>query len=58
MVKDNIGRVPRNKLWGDGWGWSWFDATDRQKTTYTDDKTDCQSCHVSARASDWTYVQG
>lgn len=28
MVKDNVGRFPENKLWGDGWGWSWFDATD------------------------------
>ncbi len=22
-----VGRFPGNKLWGDGWGWSWFDAT-------------------------------
>jgi hypothetical protein len=33
MVKDNAGRFPGNKLWGDGWGWSWFDATNPQKTT-------------------------
>ena len=26
MAKDNVGRFPGNKLWGDGWGWSWFDA--------------------------------
>ena len=31
MVKDNVGRFPGNKLWGDGWGWSWFDATNPQK---------------------------
>ena len=35
MVKDNVGRFPGNKLWGDGWGWSWFDATNPQKTTST-----------------------
>src|SRR5690242_4926964 len=27
MLKDNVGRFSGNKLWGDGWGWSWFDAT-------------------------------
>ncbi len=31
MVKDSIGRFPDNKLWGDGWGWSWFEATDPGK---------------------------
>ena len=36
MVKDNVGRFSGNKLWGDGWGWSWFDATNPQKTTSTD----------------------
>jgi hypothetical protein len=24
---------PDNKLWGDGWGWSWFDAGNPTKTT-------------------------
>ena len=57
MVKDNVGRFPGNKLWGDGWGWSWFDATNPQKTTSTD-YYDCQSCHVLARQSDWIYTHG
>ncbi|ASK32986.1 cytochrome C (plasmid) [Alcanivorax sp. N3-2A] len=58
MVKDDIGRFPENKLWGDGWGWAWFDATTPQKTTSTDYKTDCRSCHVPAQASDWIYTRG
>jgi hypothetical protein len=58
MVKDRAGRFPENKLWGDGWGWSWFDATNPQKTTSTDYKTDCQSCHEPARKSDWVYTRG
>jgi hypothetical protein len=58
MVKDNVGRFPGNKLWGDGWGWAWFEATDPQKTTSTDYTTDCQSCHLPARASDWIYTRG
>ncbi|MPW23358.1 cytochrome C [Paraburkholderia sp. CNPSo 3157] len=58
MVKDDVGRFPENKLWGDGWGWSWFDATDPKKTTSTDYKKDCQSCHIPAQASDWIYTTG
>lgn len=58
MVKDAKGRYPGNKLWGDGWGWSWFDAGDPAKTTSTDYKFNCQSCHVPARDSDWVYVGG
>jgi len=58
MVKDRANRHPGNPLWGDGWGWSWFDATDPSKTTSTNYKVDCQSCHVPAQASDWIYVDG
>ena len=58
MVKDSVGRFPGNKLWGDGWGWSWFDAANPQKTTSTDYTADCQSCHEPAQQSDWIYTQG
>lgn len=58
MVKDSVRRFPGNKLWGDGWGWSWFDVGDQLKTTSTDYKTDCQSCHEPARQSDWIYTRG
>lgn len=58
MVKDDVGRFPNNKLWGDGWGWAWFAASDARKTTSTDYRKDCQSCHVPAKASDWIYTDG
>jgi hypothetical protein len=58
MMKDSKNSHPDNKLWGDGWGWSWFDAAAPSKTISTNYKVDCQSCHVPARASDWIYVQG
>jgi hypothetical protein len=58
MVKDNVGRYRGNKLWGDGWGWAWFDAKDAEKTTSTDYTKDCKGCHVPARASDWIYTRG
>jgi len=58
MVKDSKGRYSGNKLWGDGWGWSWFDAANPSMTTSTDYKANCLSCHVPAKASDWIYVSG
>ena len=54
MVKDSENSHPGNKLWGDGWGWSWFDAANSSRTTSTNYKLDCQGCHVPAKASDWT----
>src|SRR5262249_50248075 len=58
MMKDSNERFAGNKLWGDGWGWSWFDATNPSKTTSTDYRVDCKSCHVPAQASEWVYVGG
>lgn len=58
MVRDSSDGHPGNKLWGDGWGWSWFDAGDPRKTTSTDYKVDCRTCHLPAQASDWIYVKG
>jgi hypothetical protein len=58
MVKDNVGRFPGNKLWGEGWGWSWFDAANPAKTTSKDFRTDCLGCHIPAKATDWIYVFG
>jgi hypothetical protein len=58
MVADSKADHRGSKLWGDGWGWSWFDAGNRVKTTSVDYKTDCQTCHIPARATDWIYLQG
>jgi len=58
MVKDGTGRHSGQPLWGDGWGWSWFDAAEPSRTTSTNYKIDCRSCHVPAQASDWVYVDG
>ena len=58
MMRDSRGRYIGSKLWGDGWGWSWFDAGNSSKTTSTDYKKDCLGCHVPARGSDWIYVDG
>ena len=58
MVKDSAGSYPGNALWGDGWGWSWFDAANPTKTTSTDYRLNCKSCHVPAQTTDWVYVDG
>ena len=36
MMKDSNGRYASNKLWGDGWGWAWFDAANPSKATLGD----------------------
>lgn len=58
MVRDSRDRHAGDKLWGNGWGWGWFDAADPSKTTSTDFTKDCQPCHVPARGSEWVYVSG
>jgi len=58
VVKGAEGSYPGNALWGDGWGWAWFDASDPHKTTSTDYRVDCKGCHVPAQSTDWIYVDG
>jgi Cytochrome P460 len=58
MVKDCKHTYSGNPLWGDGWGWSWFDVGNPTKTTSTDYKKDCLPCHVPARDTDWIYTSG
>ena len=58
MVKDSKNSHPGNRLWGEGWGWSWFDAANPVKTTSKDFRTDCLGCHIPAKATDWIYVSG
>jgi cytochrome P460 len=57
-VRDVKNSHPGNKLWGDGWGWSWFDADKPLHTTSTDYHNDCLGCHQPAKATDWMYTPG
>jgi hypothetical protein len=57
-IRDSHNLHPGNKLWGDGWGWSWFDADKPLHTTSTDYRADCKGCHVPAEATDWMYTSG
>jgi hypothetical protein len=71
MIRDSQGRHGYNTpLWGDGWGWAWFDAGDRStpslnlplpgggKANSIDYRENCKSCHLPAQASQWIYVEG
>ena len=58
MIKDSTGRYPDSKLWGEGWGWAYFDVQDPSTTTTTDYEADCLGCHIPAQDQDWVYTQG
>jgi hypothetical protein len=49
LVRDTKGRFKSSPLWGDGWGWSFFEGKDTVKTTSKDYKVDCIPCHVPAK---------
>lgn len=56
MVKDTKGRFSGNPLWGNGWGWALFNASDPTKQVATDFEADCLGCHVPAQDTDWIYT--
>lgn len=58
QIKDEKNRYPDSKLWGDAWGWALFKADAPDKQVATDYKKDCLGCHVPAKSTDWTYIQG
>lgn len=49
LIRDTKGRYNDSALWGDGWGWSLFNAPDSKKTVSTDYQVDCIACHLPAR---------
>ncbi|HEY9234032.1 MULTISPECIES: cytochrome P460 family protein [Phenylobacterium] len=57
-VRDSKNSHPGDPLWGDGWGWSWFDADKPTQTTSTDYRKDCLGCHQPAESTDWMYSSG
>ena len=58
MVKDAEGRFGSNPLWGDGWGWVWFNSDQPDKPVTQNYKTECIGCHIPAREDDWIYLSG
>jgi hypothetical protein len=67
LVRDTQGRFRESTLWGDGWGWSYFEADDPLKTVSKNYREDCIACHLPARnmahgdandADKWIYTFG
>jgi hypothetical protein len=58
MVKDTKERFSGNPVWGDGWGWALFNASDTEKSVTQSYKTECLGCHIPARNDDWIYLSG
>lgn len=70
MVRDRNGRHAENDVWGDGWGWSWFDAADPSTPSRAlpvkdgipqatfDYRENCKACHSPAQASEWIFTEG
>lgn len=56
MVKDAQGRFPDNAIWGEGWGWSHFNADEKTGSGTTSYEDECIACHVPAENSDWVYT--
>jgi hypothetical protein len=59
MVKDEADRYAgTSPLWGDGWGWAFYEGSETQTTVTTDYQEDCLGCHEPAREDDLLYVRG
>jgi len=59
MVKDQADKYAgASPLWGDGWGWAFYEGTETRKTVTTDYQQDCLACHEPVRNQDLTYTQG
>ena len=59
MVKDQANKYAgTSPLWGDGWGWAFYEGAETRKTVTTDYKQDCLGCHEPVRNQDLTYIQG
>ena len=59
MVKDQANKYAgASPLWGDGWGWAFYEGAETKKTVSTDYKEDCLGCHEPVRNQDLLYIQG
>ena len=59
MVKDAAGTHGQGSpLWGDGWGWAFYEGIETTETVTTDYRTDCLGCHEPVRHQDLIYIQG
>jgi hypothetical protein len=59
MVRDaDDEHASASPLWGDGWGWAFYEGAETTRTVTTDYVADCLGCHEPARESNLIYAQG
>lgn len=58
MVKDGQGAVMNDPLWGEGWGWAWFEAGAPGRIATASYQEACLACHTPAKANDWLHIGG
>lgn len=59
MVRDAGDRFAgASPLWGDGWGWAFYEGAETRRTATTDYRADCLGCHEPARPQGLIYSQG
>lgn len=59
MVKDGQNsKADQSPLWGDGWGWAFYEGAETQRTVTTDYVSDCLGCHQPAQETDLLYTRG
>ncbi|MGQ0592123.1 MAG: cytochrome P460 family protein [Gammaproteobacteria bacterium] len=59
MAKDQADKYARaSPLWGDGWGWAFYEGAETRKTVTTDYRQDCLACHEPVRNQGLIYIQG
>lgn len=58
MIKDSKNRFPKNKNWGNGWGWALFKPNNPNVNVSNDFQKDCVGCHLPAKDHDWVYIEG
>lgn len=59
LVKDQANKYAGSSpLWGDGWGWAFYEGAETRKTVTTDYRQDCLGCHEPVRNQDLIYIQG
>ena len=57
MIKDAKNRFPKNKNWGNGWGWALFKPDNPNANVSKDFQKDCMGCHFPAKKNDWVYIE-
>lgn len=59
MVKDGENKYgDESDLYGDGWGWAFYEGEETTQTVTTDYTVDCMGCHAPAAGTDYLFVQG